>query len=315
MRAAIVERYGPPEVARVVDRDLPTPRGGQVLVRVRAAAVTSGDARIRGASFPPGFGAPARLAFGLRGPRRTVLGSTFSGEVVSLGTDVQGLTIGDEVCGMAGTAMGAHAEQLAVDARRLVPLPPNVSHEDAAGVLFGGTTAWYFLHDRAKVGPGTSVLVNGASGAIGTNAVQLAAHLGATVTGVTSAANAGLVTELGADRVIDYTVQPVTEVADRFDVVLDSVGNLTIASGRPLLAPGGVLILAVAGLGETVRARGNVVAGPAPERAEDMVRLLELVADGRLRVVLDQVLDLDDIAAAHARVDSGHKVGNVLVRP
>lgn len=315
MRAAIVEHYGPPAVVRVVDREPPTPRRGQVMVRVRAAAVTSGDARIRGASFPPGFTVPARVAFGLRGPRRQVLGSAFSGEVVALGPDVRDVAVGDEVCGMAGTAMGAHAELLAVDARRVVPRPATVSREDAAGVLFGGTTAWYFLHDRAKVGAGTSVLVNGASGAIGTNAVQLAAHLGATVTGVSSAANAGLVKELGADRVIDYTVQPVTEVADRFDVVFDTVGNLTIASGRRLLTPGGVLILAVASLGETVRARGDVVAGAAPERVEDMTRLVELVAGGQLRVVLDQVLDLEHIADAHARVDSGHKVGNVLVRP
>lgn len=315
MRAAIVTRYGAPDVVRIGEVPRPSPGKGQALVRVRAAAVTSADARIRGARFPPGFGPFARLAFGVTRPRRRVLGGTFSGEVVATGRDVDRVAVGDEVCGMTGLAMGTHAEYAAVRADRLVRKPPAVSHEDAAGVLFGGSTALYYLRDRATLEAGTTVLVNGASGAIGTNAVQLAKHLGASVTGVTSGANAALVTELGADRVIDHTRTDLADVDERFDVVLDAVGNVSIAAGRRLLTDRGVLLLAVAGLGEMIRARGNVAVGAAPERAETFDHLLGLVAAGELTVVLDAVHHLDDIVAAYERVDSGHKVGNIVVRP
>jgi NADPH:quinone reductase-like Zn-dependent oxidoreductase len=315
MRAAVIERYGPPHVVRIADLPSPAPRAGEIVVRVAVAAVTAGDARIRGARFPKGFGLPARLAFGLRQPRWSVLGSAFSGWVEAVGTRVTDLAVGDEVCGMTGARLGAHAEYAAVAAERVVRKPAEVTHEDAAGVLFGGTAALYFLRDRAAVHRGQSVLVNGASGAIGTNAVQLATHYGAVVTGVTSGPNTSLVRDLGADRVIDYTVTDLGILPDRFDVVLDTVGNLSPGSGRRLLTETGALLLAVADLGETIRARSNVKAGVAPERAEDFDLLVQLVAKGELSVVLDQVYDLAEIAAAHQRVDSGHKVGNVLVRP
>jgi NADPH:quinone reductase-like Zn-dependent oxidoreductase len=319
MRAAVVRRYGPPEVVEVQDLVRPEPRGGEVLVRVEAAAVTSGDARIRGARFPDGFGPFARLAFGIRRPRRPVLGGTFSGVVESVGgsavSEVEGVTVGDRVCGMTGTRMGTHAQFVVVPAAKLCAVPAEVAHDDAAGVLFGGTTAWYFLYDRAQVGPGSSVLVNGASGAIGTNAVQLAARQGATVTAVTSGARRALMEDLGVTKVIDHTRQDVLAGDDRYDVVLDTVGNLSIASGRTLLRDGGTLVLAVAGLSETLRARGRVVAGAAPERTEDMASLLDLVAAGELRVVIDHALDLDDIVEAHRCVDGGHKLGNLIVHP
>ncbi|SDN05997.1 NADPH:quinone reductase [Streptomyces wuyuanensis] len=315
MKAAVVDRYGAPDVVRIGEVPRPAPRGDEVLVRVKAVAVTSADSRIRGARFPAGFGLFARLAFGVLRPRRTVLGSSFSGEVLAVGARVRDMAPGDEVCGMTGVRLGAHAEYVVVPARRLARKPSAVSHEDAAGLLFGGSTALYFLRDRASVGPGMSVCINGASGAIGTNAVQLAKYFGATVTGVTSTANTGLVADLGAARVIDYTRDDLAGIADRFDVVLDVVGNLSIASGRRLLSPRGVLLLAVAGLGDTVRARGNVVAGPAPERVEDFELLLRLAADGKITVVIDQIYDLCDIAEAHHRVDSGRKIGNIVVRP
>jgi NADPH:quinone reductase-like Zn-dependent oxidoreductase len=315
MRAALVHRYGHPEVVRVEEVPRPQPRAGQALVRVVAVAVTSADARIRGARFPAGFGAPARLVFGVRRPRRPVLGSSFSGVVEAVGDGVDGVRPGDEVCGMTGLTLGAHAEHLTVATERLVAKPGGVAHDDAAGVSFGGTTALHFLRDRTDVGPGSSVLVNGASGAIGTNAVQLATHLGATVTGVTSARNAALVTELGASRVLDHTTQDITALSERYDVVLDTVGNLSIPTGRRLLRDGGVLVLAVASLSETLRARGDIVAGSAPERAEDIRSLLDLVADGQLRVVIGRRFDLDDIVEAHRLVDSGRKVGNLIVHP
>lgn len=314
MRAAVVDRYGPPHVVRITDVPTPVPRPGEVLVRVHAAAVTAGDARIRGARFPRGFSVPARLAFGPFRPRRPIPGMAFSGVVA---TAAGGFAPGDEVCGMTGIRSGAHAEYVAVGAGRIVAKPAEVGHEDAAGLLFGGSTALYFLRDRAEITRGTSVLVNGASGAIGTNAVQLAKHFGATVTGVTSAANAALVTGLGADRVIDHRT---TDVTGRFDVVLDTVGNLTPRSGGRLLTDRGVLLLAVATLGQTVlgqtiRSRGRVRSGNTPERAADFTLLLQMAAKGELTVVLDEVLDLDGIVAAHERVDSGRKVGNLVIRP
>jgi NADPH:quinone reductase-like Zn-dependent oxidoreductase len=319
MRAAVVDRYGAPEVVRVTDLPRPEPRADEVLLRVVATALTSGDARIRAARFPRGFALPARLALGIAGPRRKVLGMSCSGVVEAVGADVRGFAPGDEVCGSTGAKLGAHAEFVAVASTRITHKPATVTHDDAAGVLFGGTTALHFLR-KAGVGPGTTVLVNGASGAVGTNAVQIARHLGATVTGVTSTANADRVLRLGADRVIDYSshghcLRDVATGTDRFDVVMDTVGNLTIASGRRLLAPRGRLVLLVADLWEMVRARGDVIAGPAPELVADMDQLLQWVADGALVVVHDRAYPLEDIVAAHRRVDTGRKVGNVLVNP
>lgn len=314
MRAAIVERYGPPEVVRVGEEPDPTPRAREVVVRVRAAAVTSGDARIRAARFPPGFSAPGRVALGLRRPRRAVLGGALSGVVEAVGRDVEGLAPGDEVAGMTGARMGAHAELAAVAAKKLAAKPATVSHEDAAGVLFGGTTALHFLR-KTGVGAGTAVLVNGASGAVGTNAVQLATDLGATVTGVTSGANTDLVTGLGAAHVLDHTKGELASTAERFDVVLDTVGNLTVASGRRLLRPGGVLVLAVASLRDTVVPRRHVVTGVSSEKAENVAHLLDLVAAGRLTVVRGEPLTLADIVEAHRVVDTGRKVGNLVVHP
>ncbi|MHA6784261.1 NAD(P)-dependent alcohol dehydrogenase [Pseudonocardia saturnea] len=309
MKAAVVDGYGPPHVVRITDVPTPVPRPGEVLVRVHAAAVTAGDARIRGARFPRGFGVPARLAFGVRRPRRSILGMAFSGVVEAA---AHGFAAGDEVCGMTGVRLGAHAEYVAVPVGKVVGKPAEVSHDDAAGLLFGASTALHFLRGRAAITRGTSVLVNGASGAVGTNAVQLAKHFGATVTGVTSAANAALVTGLGADRVVDHRT---TDVTGRFDVVLDTVGNLTPATGGRLLTDRGVLLLAVATLGQTIMSRGRVRSGSAPERAADFALLLQMVAKGELTVVLDDVLDLDGIVAAHERVDSGRKVGNLVIRP
>jgi NADPH:quinone reductase-like Zn-dependent oxidoreductase len=315
VRAVVVERYGPPEVAAVQSVADPAPRAGEVLVRVRAAAVTSGDARIRGGRFPSGFAFPARLALGLRGPRRRILGGTFAGVVETVGPSVKDVGPGDEVAGMSGARMGAHAELLTVPAAKLAHIPAGVSHADAAGVLFGGTTALCYLRDKISLRPGSSILVVGAAGAVGTNAVQLARHLGATVTGVTSAANVELVRRLGAHHVLDRGLVDLADVPDHYDVVLDTVGALTRSSGRRLLAPGGVLGLVAAGLGDTIRARGDVVAGPSSERAADFAELLAMVAAGELTVVHDAQFSLEDIAQAYHRVDSGHKVGNVLVLP
>lgn len=315
MKAAVNRVYGAPDVVHVEEVPAPVPGAQQVLVRVRASAVTAADARVRAAHFPRGYGAIARLLFGLRRPRRQVLGGVASGVVEAVGARVEGFAVGDEVCGTTGMRFGCHAELAALPAKRLVRKPAGVSHEQAAGLLFGGSTALHFLRDVGHVQPGQTVLVNGASGAVGTNAVQLAKHFGAEVTAVTSAANATLLKELGADRVVDYTLTPVDGLTERFDVVLDTVGNIGIDAGRRLLSADGIMLLAVGTLGEALRARGNVKGGPSPERAESFATLLDLVATGAITVVNSHVVDLEDIARAHEIADSGRKVGNIVLRP
>ncbi|SDR80221.1 NAD(P)-dependent alcohol dehydrogenase [Agrococcus carbonis] len=314
MRAIVVEQYGPPSVARMADAPDPRASAGQVLVRVRAAGVTTGDARVRGAAFPVGMGWAARLGFGVRGPRRPILGMSFSGEVAAVGEGVRDVAVGDAVAGTTGARFGAHAEFAAVDATRVVPKPDGVSHEAAAAVLFGGLTALHFL-DAVGLAAGQRVLVVGASGSVGSSAVQLARIAGARVTAVASARNAELVRRLGAERVVDYARTPVAGLEERFDVILDTVGTLSAASGRPLLRAGGTLVLIAGGLRDMLNVRRDVKTGVAGERPEHMRRLLALLASGELDPVIQETMPLAEIARAYEIVDSRRKVGNVVVAP
>lgn len=318
MRAATTGRYGPPSTIRVIDAPDPVPGAGEVLVRVHATAVTAGDARIRAGRFPHGFGTVARLGIGLRGPRRPVLGVVFSGTIECLGTVKEGaarFAVGDEVTGMTGASMGAHAELVAVATKRITAKPDGLSHADAAATLFGGTTALHFLRDRAALGEEQRVLVNGASGSVGSAAVQLAHHMGAVVTGVCSEANRALVASLGAKETIDYARQPVSILRSNYDLVFDAVGNITRQRGLELITPNGGLVLAAAGLADTVRAGGRVYAGAAPERPGDFATLLTMTQSGSFNPLARVLGGLDAIRQAHAIVDSGHKVGNLIVLP
>lgn len=315
MQLVRVERYGPPEAIEISDAPVPRPGRGEVVVQVKAAGVSSGDARMRSGRFPPGFGLLARLGIGLRGPRAGVLGSTFSGVVTEVGEAVAELAPGDEVAGMTGVRMGCHAEFAVVPAVAAVRKPAALSHPDAAGVLFGGTTALHFLRDRVSMQPGATVLINGASGSVGSAAVQIAAILGGTVTAVCSAANRDLVTRLGAERWIDYRRTPIAGLDDRFDVVFDAVGNLSRADGLRLRTPDGALVLAVAGLLDTVRGGRGIYAGSASERAENVAQLLAWAADGRLDPVVTVVGGLSALPEAYRQVDGGHKVGNLVILP
>lgn len=315
MKAAVIREYGPPNVVRVDEVAAPSVGAQDVLVRVSAVAVTAADSRIRAARFPRGFAPFARLAFGIRRPRRPVLGGSFAGVVEAVGSAVTAFSPGHTVCGTSGLRLGAHAELVAVPASRIVAVPAGVAHDDAAGVIFGGLTALHFLRDTVTVRPGDSVLVNGASGAIGTNAVQFAKNAGATVTAVTSTANLDLARRLGADHVVDYTVTPTLTLTDRFDVVLDAVGNISPRAGRRLLSERGTLLLAVADLSETLTFSRRVKSGSAAERAADVEHLVELLATGRLESIIDSVYPLSEAVRAHERVDSGRKVGSVILNP
>ncbi len=318
MWAAVVRQYGAPEVIEIVDQPVPEPKRGEVLVRVEAVAVTAADGRLRAGRFPRGFGVVAKLGFGFSGPRKHVLGVAYSGVIQQVGEGVTGFAPGDEVAGVNGKTLGMHAQYATVPVDRVAAKPDGLSHSDAAGVLFGGTAALYFLRDRAEVRPGQTVLVNGGSGAVGSAAVQLARHFGATVTAVTSAANAELMHRIGAESVIDYAATPLTELAargQRYDVVFDAVGNIDRGLGLSLSRPGGTLVLAVADLVDTVRARERVVAGGAPERPADFTELMRLVVEGHLDPLTRSLGSLDALIEAHRIVDSGHKVGNIVVLP
>lgn len=288
-----------------------------VLVRVAATAVTAGDHRIWSGKFPPGFAVPARLGVGVFAPRMKTLGGVFSGQVQAVGEKVAaapGLAVGEHVAGMVGS-MGAHAEFVRVPDARVVAKPAGLEHTDAAALLFGGVTALYFLERRAQLQAGERVLVNGASGAVGSSAVQLAKHLGAAVTAVCSAANADLARRLGADVVIDYREHPVVGLEERFDVVFDTVGNISRREGLGLLCPGGRVILAAAGLADVVRARGPVIAGVAPDSPELVEEVLELGAAGVLDPLAEIVGGLDQVHGALERIGTRRKVGNLVVIP
>ncbi|MGK0722291.1 NAD(P)-dependent alcohol dehydrogenase [Leucobacter sp. W1478] len=318
MQAALVRRYGAPDVIKIVDQPIPEPKRGEVVVRVEAVAVTAADGRLRAGRFPRGFGVVAKLGVGFSGPRKQVLGIAYSGVIERVGEDVSEFAPGDEVAGMNGKTLGMHAQYARVPAGRVAPKPAELSHADAAGVLFGGTAALYFLRDRAGVKPGQAVLVNGASGAVGSAAVQLARHFGATVTAVTSAPNVDLMRRIGAESVIDYAATPLADLAargQRYDVVFDTYGNIDRELGLSLLRPGGTLVLAVADLVDTVRSRGQVVAGVAPERPADFTELMRLVVEGQLDSLTRSLGTLDALVEAHRIVDSGHKVGNLVVLP
>ncbi len=317
MKAAVFHRYGPPDVVTIAEVPKPEPKAKEVLVRVKATTVSAGDARLRAANVPRGFGILIRLGFGITGPRSPVLGTELAGEVAAVGSSVTRFKPGDKV--FAGK-MGAHAEFVAVREDSVAPMPRNLSFGEAAALPFGGLTGLYFLRDRARMRPGERVLINGASGAVGTAAVQLAKHFGGVVTGVCSAVNADLVTSLGAERVIDYTSGDFTRSGEKWDIILDAVGNAPFARCRPVMAPGGRLLLVVAGLGELVgsllmpsRAGRRVLAGVASARATDLELLRQLAESGVYKPVIDRTYPLERIAEAHALVDTGRKKGNVVV--
>lgn len=319
MRAALTESYGPPEVVRVAEVPEPTPRPGQVKVRVTAAGVTRADARIRALEVPSGFGPILRLLLGLRRPRNPIRGSEFVGRVEALGPGAESFAPGDRVMGLLGLRGGAHAEALVAAADGLVVrAPDSLSDEEAAGFFFGGLTAADFLIDKAEVRPGERLLVNGATGAVGSAALQIGRHLGAAITAVCGADNAALARDLGAQEVLDYRAGP---IRGTWDVVMDVAGTLPWPVARDLLAPGGRLVPITTGslwetLGAGLRPRRNgrrITAGNFTETKAGMERLLALHAQGAYRPVAGTVLPFAEIVAAHRLAGSGHKRGNVVV--
>lgn len=321
MLAAVCTAYGGPEVVRLDDVRMPTLRADEVLVRVHATTVASADCRIRASRFPRGFGLPARMIFGWSRPRQPILGTECSGTVEAIGARVTNVRPGDAVIAFSGIKARCHAQYVALRADgALVSKPAGLSFAEAATIAFGGTTALYVLRDRARLRRGERVLVNGASGCVGTAAVQLARHLGAHVTGVCSTSNVDLVRSLGADAVVDYRATDFATGGERWDIIIDTVGNAPFGRSRNVLNDKGRLMLVAADLPGLIKAplhslaSGLTVAGgPAPERAEDLRHLRDLYEAGALRPVIDSTYSFDRIADAHARADCGRKTGSVVV--
>jgi len=318
MRAAVRDRYGPPEVVRVVEVEKPAVKDHDVLVRVHATTVNRTDCGLRAAK--PWI---YRLFLGLRRPRRTILGTEFAGEVEAVGDGVTAFKVGDRVFGFSGTAFGAHAEYLALpeDESMMATIPEGLTFEEAAPGSEGSHYALSSIR-AAKVRRGQDVLVYGATGAIGSAAVQLLKQLGATVTAVCATDQLDLVKGLDADRVIDYTAEDFTRDGHRHDVVMDAVGKSSFGRCRRLLKPRGVYLSSDLGpLSQnpllalvTPLGRGRRVRFPVPRSDPGMMaHLKELIGSGAFRPLIDRRYPLDEIVEAYRYVETGRKVGNVVV--
>ena len=300
MKAMVCTKYGPPEVLQLREVDKPVPGEHEVLIRICATAVTSSDCYVRGMDLSPVYRLAARAALGFSRPRQPILGMAFAGEVELIGREVSLFKSGDRVFGIDRFAFGAYAEYKTMpEAGMISAAPLNLTLEEAAALPYGGTLALSFL--RGKIQSGQRVMIYGASGAVGTAAVQLAKYFGAYVTGICGSSNLGLVKMLGADEVIDYTKEDPAAKGAVYDLVFDAVGKKKRKNFRyrKVLAPGGKFI--------------SVDTGRPKLHQEEMVLLRDLAERGKLRPVIDRCYPLEKLAEAHRYVDKGHKKGNVVV--
>lgn len=317
MKAALATAYGSPDVIRIAEVPTPSPKNNEVLIRIHASSVNAADWRLRSAN--PWF---VKLVFGPFKPRRPILGVVFAGEVVESGAAVTKYKKGDRLFGWTSImGLGGHAEYITLSENgAFAPMPPDMSYTDAAAIPFGFGTARHFL-TKAKVRKGQRVLIYGASGAVGSAAVQLVRSLGVEVTGVCSTRNVELVRSLGASEVIDYTKDDLLAKPDHYDVVFETVGKLPFKDSLRLVKPQGVIItgseMPAQMLARALSGKGGkqvkVIGGTAVESAADMRHLAELWQRKEIRAVIDSTYPLERIAEAHARAESGRKVGGVVV--
>ncbi len=320
MKAIVCTQYGPPEVLALQEVEKPTPKDNEVLVNVYATAVTSGDSRVRSFTVPLSYWLLARIALGLRKPKQAILGSVFAGEVEAVGKAVKRFQQGDQVFGSKGHDFGAYAEYLCMPENGSLAIKPaNVTYEEAAALPWGGMTALYFL-SKGKIHSGQHILIYGASGSVGTSAVQLARHFGAQVTGVCSTAHVALVKSLGADTVIDYTKEDFTQSGVTYDVIFDAVGKSSFAGCMRSLKKEGIYLQAVAAPALSARMRWTaltsgktLLGGTSVPKTEVLMYLKELVEAGKIQPVIDRCYPLEHMVEAHRYVDTGHKKGNVVI--
>jgi NADPH:quinone reductase-like Zn-dependent oxidoreductase len=304
MKAIVCTKYGPPEVLQVKEIEKPTPKDNEVLIKIFATSVTASDCIIRGFKLPITMWIPAHLALGLTKPRKAILGLVLSGEIERIGDNVKQFKKGDKVFAHTFLRFGAYAEYTCLPETSAITLmPSNTSFEEAAAIPFGGTLALYYLK-KANIQRGQKVLIYGASGAVGTSAIQLAKHFGAEVSGVCSTVNLELVKSLGADIVIDYTKENFTDNGKQYDLIFDAVGKKKSShlQYKKALNPNGKFI--------------SVDDGNPGERAvckDNLITLKELTENGIIKPVVDKIYLLDQIVDAHRYVDKGHKKGNVII--
>ena len=320
MLAVVYEKYGSPDVLEFQEISKPTPKNNEILIKVRATTVTVADVRSRSFTVPASVWLPARISLGLTKPKKATLGVELAGEVESVGKDVMHFQKGDQVFAATLISFGAYAEYICLPEDAAVAIKPsNISYEEAAALPIGARTALHYIR-KADVQPGQKVLVYGASGSVGTYAVQLAKYFGAKVTGVCSTANLGLVRSLGANRVVDYTVEDFSTKGETYDVVFEAVNKSSFSACMGVLKEGGIYVNitepfpSMQMLREKMRSSKKVMLGEnAPERAEDLIFLKELVEAGKLKPVVDRGYPMKQIVEAHRYVDKGHKRGNVVI--
>lgn len=314
MKAVVCRKYGKPDVFQLEDVEKPIANDNEILIKVYATAVNSADCRMRKADP-----AAVRLFFGFTKPKIPILGGVFAGEVEGIGKNVKSFKIGDQVFGATGMGFGAYAEYKCLPEDAVVAMKPeNMTYEEAASIPFGGMTALHFLR-KAKIQPGQRILVYGASGAVGTAAVQLARYYGAEVFGVCSTAHLEMVKSIGADIVVDYKKEDFTKHG-AFDIIFDTVGKISIGQSRRSLKKKGILILGAGGLLQvfqgcwtSISSSKKVILGVASEETEYLTFLKELMENGKIKAVIDRTYPMEQMAEAHHYVDEGHKKGNVVI--
>jgi len=322
MKAIVHTKYGPPDELQLKEVEKPVPRNNEVLIKIHATTVTTTDCNARNFTFvPQSFMFFARIMFGFKKPRIKILGIDLAGEIEAVGKDVKLFKEGDHVFGSPGTKFGGHAEYSCVPENGALAIKPSeMSWEEAASISLAGNTALFFIRDLAKIRTGQKILIHGASGAIGTYAVQLAKYYGAEVTGVCSAANVEMVKSLGADKVIDYTIEDFTKGDERYDFVFNVVGKTTFSQSKGILKPKGIYLENMLGIKDILRMMWTSInggkkikGGVSKETAENLNFLIGLIESGKLKPVMDRIYPLEKTAEAFQYVESGHKKGNVII--
>lgn len=320
MKIVVYSRFGSPDVLELKDIPKPTPKDHEVLIKANATTVTAADWRARTRTVPKGFGLSARLFFGVSRPRLPILGGELSGEIEAVGKAVSKFKVGDQVFAFSGAHLGCYAEYKCIPESGAVAFKPtNLSYEEAAALSFGGTTALGFFR-QAKIQNGDKVLINGASGGVGTAAVQLAKYFGAEVTGVCSTGNLDLVKSIGTDKVIDYTKEDFAQNGETYDIIFDTADTAPFSRSKGSLKEGGRLVMVLGTLSEILQTpwvsmtSGKKVIAFLPDWcAEDLRFLARLAEKGRFRPVIDRRYPFERIADAHRYVDTGRKRGNVVI--